>query len=277
MEQQLFTSGVDRQVNAEINPSERLYYDVFLSILSSRQKSPFKLKKLTLVVQLTAFWIRTTLPALGVNDITNVCVWSGFNVRRAFNTWNGPLVSRVDNFSCVGKSSNGRKRHQKILQLEGRARDFLHVGNIWKRTLDLTGRGLQTFLSEDHISCSTIVRGPDTLRNATVSGYVTLHQINKLFANILFFQYWENGFAGRSLETPGLSPGRNWATVTPLFQSITNFRWNAWFPPQFQNVCRIFPFEIISFSSRNSWLITVSFLTNWNYITIKCWVYEMNT
>jgi len=55
MEQQIFTSGVDRQVNAEINPSERLYYDVFLSILSSRQKSPFKLKKLTLVVQLTAF------------------------------------------------------------------------------------------------------------------------------------------------------------------------------------------------------------------------------
>ena len=43
----------------------------------------------------------------------------------------------------------------------------------WTRTLCLFDfRCLQTFLSEDHISCSTKVRGPDILRNGIVLGYI---------------------------------------------------------------------------------------------------------
>jgi len=44
-------------------------------------------------------------------------------------------------------------------------------------------RGLQTFLSEGHISYHTTVPGPDILRHAIVSGYVTFCQINNLFGN----------------------------------------------------------------------------------------------
>jgi len=47
-------------------------------------------------------------------------------------------------------------------------------------------RGLQTFLSESHY---TTVRGPDILRNRIVSGYITFYEINKFFANTLFFHY----------------------------------------------------------------------------------------
>jgi len=38
-------------------------------------------------------------------------------------------------------------------------------------------------MSEDHISCYTIVREPDILRNVIVSGFVTFNQINNFFAN----------------------------------------------------------------------------------------------
>jgi len=62
------------------------------------------------------------------------------------------------------------------------------------RTLE---QGLQTFLSEGHISCRTTIRGLDILRNVIVSGYITFYQINKCFVNILFFHYWQNVFAGR--------------------------------------------------------------------------------
>ena len=53
------------------------------------------------------------------------------------------------------------------------------------------------------------VRGRNILllRNAIVSEYFTLYQINKIFLNILFFHYWQNDFVsriklvGRSLVT----------------------------------------------------------------------------
>jgi len=46
--------------------------------------------------------------------------------------------------------------------------------------------GLQTFLAEGHISCYTIVRGPDILRNVIVSGYATSYQIKNI-SQIYFF------------------------------------------------------------------------------------------
>jgi len=67
-------------------------------------------------------------------------------------------------------------------------------------------------LSEDHISYHTTVRGPDISRNAIVSGYIPIYQINTCFAKVLSYSSIvdKNGFAGRiwlaglSLETPGL-------------------------------------------------------------------------
>ena len=55
--------------------------------------------------------------------------------------------------------------------------------------LKLYIRGLQTFLSDGHISYYTIARRPGILRNVIVSGYVTFCQIKKFFVNILFFHY----------------------------------------------------------------------------------------
>jgi len=71
----------------------------------------------------------------------------------------------------------------------------------WLCTTLLYHRGLQRFLSENHISYYTTDRRPGILRNTIVSGYVTLWQINKFFQNKLFFHYWRHGFAGR------ISPG----------------------------------------------------------------------
>jgi len=47
-------------------------------------------------------------------------------------------------------------------------------------------QGLQTCLSEGHISCYT-VRRPDISRNVIVLGYVTFCQINKCFVKVSFF------------------------------------------------------------------------------------------
>jgi len=58
-------------------------------------------------------------------------------------------------------------------------------------------RGLQTFLSEGHLSHFTTVQGLDNLRNVIGSWYVTFYQINKFFVDVLVFHYWRNGFAGR--------------------------------------------------------------------------------
>jgi len=70
-------------------------------------------------------------------------------------------------------------------------------------------RGLQTFLSEDHIRYYMIVRGSDFLRNVIVSGKVAFHQINKFFVNVLFYHHCQNGFAGRMkwLRGPHLARG----------------------------------------------------------------------
>ena len=48
-------------------------------------------------------------------------------------------------------------------------------------------RGLQTFLSEGHICCYTIVWGPDFLRNVIVSGKVAFHQITNFSSTYYFF------------------------------------------------------------------------------------------
>jgi len=44
--------------------------------------------------------------------------------------------------------------------------------------------GLQTFLSEGHISYYTTVRGPDILHDVIVSGFVTFYQINEFFLKL---------------------------------------------------------------------------------------------
>jgi len=54
---------------------------------------------------------------------------------------------------------------------------------------DAVGQGLQTVLSEGHISCYTTVREPDILRNVIVLGHATFCQTNQLFVNRLFFHY----------------------------------------------------------------------------------------
>ena len=48
-------------------------------------------------------------------------------------------------------------------------------------------QGLQTFLSEGHIRCCTVVWGPDFLRNVNVSGKVAFHQITNLSLTYYFF------------------------------------------------------------------------------------------
>ena len=55
-----------------------------------------------------------------------------------------------------------------------------------------------------HISCYTTVRGPDTLRNAVVSGYVTFYKSNASFVNILLFSLLIKRLRGPDLA-PGLS------------------------------------------------------------------------
>ena len=48
---------------------------------------------------LEAYETRTTRPAVGVNEMTAVCVASGASMRMAFTIWNGPSVSSIDDFS----------------------------------------------------------------------------------------------------------------------------------------------------------------------------------
>jgi len=70
--------------------------------------------------------------------------------------------------ACAERRCFGRK-------LDGRA-----LGRAFK----MVSQGLQTSLSEGHITYYTAVRGPDVLRNVIVSRYITFYQINKCFANI---------------------------------------------------------------------------------------------
>jgi len=60
------------------------------------------------------------------------------------------------------------------------------------------------FLSEGHTIYSTTDRGPDTLGNVIVSGYVIFYQIIKFFVNILFFHYWQIVFIGQTNWLCGL-------------------------------------------------------------------------
>jgi len=61
-----------------------------------------------------------------------------------------------------------------------------------------SGAGVSKFFSEGHISYYTTVRGPDILRNAIVSEYVTLYQINKFFVNILYCFFITDKMASRA-------------------------------------------------------------------------------
>jgi len=56
-------------------------------------------------------------------------------------------------------------------------------------------QGLQTFLSESHITYYTTVQGPDILCIVIVLRYVTFHKINKFFVNILFIPNQQTAFA----------------------------------------------------------------------------------
>jgi len=55
--------------------------------------------------------------------------------------------------------------------------------------------GLQTFLSEGHISNYITVRWPDILRNVIDSECLRFCQINKFFVNTFFFHQWKGHFA----------------------------------------------------------------------------------
>ena len=83
----------------------------------------------------------------------------------------------------------------------------------------LYNRGLQTFLSKGHISYYTSVRGPDILRNVIVLGYLTLHQINKFFVNILFFHYWQSVSTSRTKLALRTGFGPRAVVWTPLLHS----------------------------------------------------------
>jgi len=68
-------------------------------------------------------------------------------------------------------------------------------------------QGSPKFLGEDHISYCKTVRGPEILRNAIFSGYVTFYQINTSFVNILFFHYWQNVLRlGEMASQVGIGP-----------------------------------------------------------------------
>jgi len=63
--------------------------------------------------------------------------------------------------------------------------DFLQTDCLLKVYIS----GLQTFLSDGHISYYTTVRGSDSIRSVIVSGCVTFCQIQKIFVNVSFFHY----------------------------------------------------------------------------------------
>jgi len=67
--------------------------------------------------------------------------------------------------------------------------------DLWRHTIvTKLGPPLGNFLRTPLHTTTT--RGPDIFRNVMVSEHVTFHQINKCFANILFFHYYQNVFAG---------------------------------------------------------------------------------
>ena len=91
-------------------------------------------------------------------------------------------------FSCKWQDEN---RQQKAIKQDVATSFELFLQNQFGPVLRVDlNQCLQTFLSEGHISYYTTVRGPDILRNVVVSDYVTFYQINKSFANILFFYFW---------------------------------------------------------------------------------------
>jgi len=81
------------------------------------------------------------------------------------------------------------------------------------------------FLCEVHISYYTIVRGPDFLCNAIVSGKIAFHQINTILGNLLFFHHWLNGFAGRMKCLAGSSLETRMQTVPCLIAKLMVIDW----------------------------------------------------
>jgi len=76
---------------------------------------------------------------------------------------------------------------------------------------------LETFLSGDHISYCTIVRGQGILRNVAVSGYIAFHQISKFFVNKVNFFLVTKCFL-RSDETASRAGFGSWTVA-----------WRPWF------------------------------------------------
>ena len=87
-------------------------------------------------------------------------------------------------------------------------------------------KGLQTFLSEGHISYYRPYRGPGVLRNVIVLGYVSFCQINKILVIwIHLLKKWFQGRiwpVGRSLETPDVDYVKELCQHPPLSESNTN-------------------------------------------------------
>ena len=101
---------------------------------------------------------------------------------------------------------------------------LLEFTRLWNPTIHFQSKpsndfplrqGLQTFLSNSHITYCTTVWGRDVFRNVILSGYVTFYRINKCFAKYCFLlmtilSSWAGwkGFLGRiwsaggSLKTP---------------------------------------------------------------------------
>jgi len=79
-------------------------------------------------------------------------------------------------------------------------------------------RGLQTFLSEGHISYYRTYRGPGILRNVIVLGHVTICQINKIL--VIFFHHLTKWLRGPDEMASQAAFGPRAVVWTPLFYTI---------------------------------------------------------
>jgi len=93
------------------------------------------------------------------------------------------LLRRSTHAAPIRPQKNGSSHSSQQWHPHRRVYDCLSI-SYWP--------GLSKIFGEDHISYCKTVRGPNILRNVIFSGYVTFHQINTFFVNILFFHYWQN-------------------------------------------------------------------------------------
>ena len=111
----------------------------------------------------------------------------------------------------------------------------LHINEKYQSLIGITAAPAfpleATLCNVNQGSPNFFVRGPHKLLhnssraghmcNAIVSVYVTFYQINKFFVNMLFFHYWQNGFAGRILylETPDVNGCRSGRQVVDFWKA----------------------------------------------------------